>query len=189
MGRLREFDISIAETKAMHLFWKKGYEGTSLKELTDNLGIGKGSLYTVYSGKRDLFLKSFKRYLKTIGLEAFKPLNEKGNSLKRLRSVFETVLFQITKDPLKRGCLMVNTITEMSGKDDVIKKAAMFAQEEVRSMFYIALLDYYKNDVKRAEKNSWVLLNLFLGLRVLAKSGPEKKNVEPIINAAFDAIR
>jgi TetR/AcrR family transcriptional repressor of nem operon len=189
MPRTKTFDIDEIEQRAMELFWLKGYEGTSIKDLTDHLGIGKGSLYSVYSGKRDLFLKSFSRYIRSIGMEALEPLRSGGDPQLRLRRVFETVALQITRDPLHRGCLMVNTITEMSGKDEVIEGAALAAREEVRQMFRRTLLIRREEaDPAHAEAGSWILLNLFLGLRVLAKSSPTMAQVKPIIDAALRSI-
>ena len=84
---------------------------------------------------------------------------------------------------------MVNTITEMSGKDDAIEKAVSLAREEVRLMFRKSLAASFGADDPRTESGSWILLNLFLGLRVLARSGPTREQVEPIIDAAFHGIR
>ncbi|MCO5070216.1 MAG: TetR/AcrR family transcriptional regulator [Rhizobiaceae bacterium] len=61
-GRPREFDTDEAITKAMRLFWRNGYEGTSLSDLTDELGITRPSLYAAFGNKEALFLKVLDRY-------------------------------------------------------------------------------------------------------------------------------
>lgn len=185
MARKREFDLDKIETKAMELFWKQGYEGTSLLDLTSHLGIGKGSFYNTFAGKQDLFLRSFRRYIRTIGMEALKPLTRSGDIMELLRTVFQTVALQITRDPLHRGCLMVNTITEMSGKDPTIEAVVLAARDEMRLMFRDALASRWPD---KAEEQSWILLNLFLGLRVLAKSAPTLEQVQPIIEASLSSI-
>jgi AcrR family transcriptional regulator len=63
MGRPREFDIDKALEQALHLFWRKGYEGTSITELTEAIGITKPSLYAAFGNKEDLFRKAFDRYV------------------------------------------------------------------------------------------------------------------------------
>lgn len=63
MGRPREFDIDKALEQALHLFWRKGYEGTSITDLTDVIGITKPSLYAAFGNKEELFRKAFDRYV------------------------------------------------------------------------------------------------------------------------------
>ncbi len=65
MGRPREFDIDEALAKALHLFWRKGYEGTSMTDLTDAMGIAKPSLYATFGNKEELFRKALDSYQST----------------------------------------------------------------------------------------------------------------------------
>ncbi len=62
MGRPKEFDPDEALAKAVELFWEKGYEGASLGELTEAMGITKPSLYATFGNKEDLFLKALDYY-------------------------------------------------------------------------------------------------------------------------------
>lgn len=62
MGRPREFDVDEALQTAMELFWRKGYEGTSLSDLTQGMGITRPSLYGAFGNKEDLFRKALERY-------------------------------------------------------------------------------------------------------------------------------
>jgi AcrR family transcriptional regulator len=61
-GRPREFDLDDAIVRAMRLFWRKGYEGTSLSDLTSELGITRPSLYAAFGNKEAMFLKVLDRY-------------------------------------------------------------------------------------------------------------------------------
>src|SRR5580692_9919119 len=62
MGRPREFDTDTALEKAMRLFWAKSYEGTSVADLTETLGISRPSLYAAFGDKRSLFRVALERY-------------------------------------------------------------------------------------------------------------------------------
>src|ERR1700679_3722681 len=62
MGRPREFDIDAALEKAMRLFWAKGYEGTSVADLTETLGVSRPSLYAAFGDKEALFRAALERY-------------------------------------------------------------------------------------------------------------------------------
>src|ERR1700744_2545866 len=63
MSRTREFDLDDAVNAALHVFWRKGYEGTSLTDLTEALGINRPSLYAAFGSKEQLFLRAIERYL------------------------------------------------------------------------------------------------------------------------------
>ena len=65
MGRPREFDVDEALGKALHLFWRKGFEGTSMTDLTDAMGIAKPSLYATFGNKEELFRKALDSYQST----------------------------------------------------------------------------------------------------------------------------
>jgi AcrR family transcriptional regulator len=62
MGRHREFDVDEALDGALDVFWRKGYEGTSLSDLTEAMGITRPSLYAAFGNKEELFRKALDRY-------------------------------------------------------------------------------------------------------------------------------
>jgi AcrR family transcriptional regulator len=62
-GRKRGFDDQVALRTAMELFWRQGYEGTSITDLTKALGINPPSLYAAFGSKRELFEKTLDRYM------------------------------------------------------------------------------------------------------------------------------
>ena len=62
VGRPRAFDTDAALEKAMMVFWHKGYDGASLTDLTDAMGINRPSLYAAYGNKEQLFRKALDRY-------------------------------------------------------------------------------------------------------------------------------
>jgi AcrR family transcriptional regulator len=63
IGRPREFDVDEALDRALMVFWAKGYEGTSLSDLTEAMGITRPSLYAAFGNKEALFRKAFDRYV------------------------------------------------------------------------------------------------------------------------------
>ena len=67
LGRPREFDTDEALTRAMEVFWRKGYEGTSLTNLTEAMSISRPSLYAAFGNKEDLFRKALARYIRETG--------------------------------------------------------------------------------------------------------------------------
>lgn len=105
-GRPREFDIDRALESALRVFWRKGYEGASLADLTEAMGINRPSLYAAFGSKEGLFRKALDRY--AAGPSAFlsAALDEPT-----ARAVAERLLngaIDLLTDPRHpQGCLMV----------------------------------------------------------------------------------
>ena len=102
-GRPREFDRDAALDKAMRLFWERGYEGTSVGDLAEALGIGKPSLYAAFGHKEQLFYEALDLYVRTYGPELGDVPTARGAIESLLRSNAETYA-----DPsIPSGCMIV----------------------------------------------------------------------------------
>jgi AcrR family transcriptional regulator len=75
-GRPREFDVEQALDRALQVFWRKGYEGASLPDLTEAMGINRPSLYAAFGNKEALFRKALDRYAEGPGAYVHAALNE-----------------------------------------------------------------------------------------------------------------
>jgi TetR/AcrR family transcriptional repressor of nem operon len=62
MARTKEFDPEAALRAALELFWRRGYEATSMSDLVEHLGIGRASIYATFGNKHDLYLKALESY-------------------------------------------------------------------------------------------------------------------------------
>lgn len=121
MARPREFDIDVALEKAMQLFWTKGYEATSMTDLTEAMDLNKGSLYAAFGSKHDLFLAAIKRYLardKAMFLANFdgpEPLKD------AIRTHLTEYVGTFHKGVLvPRGCLAINSLAELAAHDESV---------------------------------------------------------------------
>lgn len=107
MGRPREFDADEALDCALELFWRKGYEGTSLSDLTEAMGITRPSLYATFGNKEELFRKALDRYE-----EEGRACREASMSQPTARKAVEQLLRSFVDaqtDPEKpHGCLVVS---------------------------------------------------------------------------------
>ena len=95
-GRPISFDRDAALEAAMLLFWKRGYEGTSMADLTQAMGLNPSSIYAAFGDKHALFSVAVSRYMKTRAQYAVKALEEP--TLERvIRALFDnTVAFLTT---------------------------------------------------------------------------------------------
>lgn len=105
-GRPREFDIDQALNRAMEVFWRKGYEGASLPDLTKAMGINRPSMYAAFGNKEALFRLALDRY-------AQGPARYVSDALKAptarqaVERLFFGVIDLVTHPRHPRGCLMV----------------------------------------------------------------------------------
>jgi AcrR family transcriptional regulator len=105
-GRPREFDIDQALDRALKVFWRKGYEGASLPELTRAMGINRPSLYAAFGNKEALFRKALDRYAEGPAAYLREALNEPTARAVAERLLSGTVeLLTDRRNP--RGCLLV----------------------------------------------------------------------------------
>jgi len=105
MGRPRAFDPDEALDKAMLVFWSKGYEGTSLTDLTDAMGINRPSLYSAFGNKEELFRKALERYSSKVACAdaAFRQPTARAFAEKYLNDIADG----LTDPTHPRGCMGV----------------------------------------------------------------------------------
>ena len=107
MARTREFDREEALDRAMHVFWDKGYEATSLSDLLDAMGIARQSLYDTFGDKHALFLEALDRY-ETHRLGQLQSCLETAPSVTRaFRDMFEGLVDE-SESVKRRGCMGVS---------------------------------------------------------------------------------
>ena len=106
-GRPRSFDRDQALDTAMMLFWQRGYEGTSLNDLTEGMGIRPASLYAAFGNKEALFLEALERYRTGVGSGLPRIVNNAPNARDAIRDLLEGTATTITQRSQPRGCMIV----------------------------------------------------------------------------------
>ena len=107
-GRPRSFDEDVALERAMQLFWRQGYEGTSIAHLTEAMGISPPSLYAAFGDKETLFLKAIERYqCATGGMLA--RLEQTAVPRDAVRAMLETAAAEMCCPERPPGCMVVTS--------------------------------------------------------------------------------
>jgi AcrR family transcriptional regulator len=106
-GRPREFDIDQALDQALNVFWRKGYEGTTLPDLTRAMGINRPSLYAAFGNKEELFRKALDRYAAGPGSHVVAALNE-PTARAVVERLWHGVIEMATNPQNPAGCLLVH---------------------------------------------------------------------------------
>lgn len=108
-GPEKQFDPEVALSKAMEVFWARGYEAASLSELLEHMGIGKKSLYDTFGNKRSLFLKALNYYAQTEVKFIRDRLLAAGSPLANLEQVLQNLQ---QRQPRSQGCMLGTNIAD-----------------------------------------------------------------------------
>ncbi|MFE9198633.1 TetR/AcrR family transcriptional regulator [Streptomyces albidoflavus] len=191
MARTREFDTEAAVSRAMELFWRRGYEATSVRDLTGYLGIGQGSLYAAFGDKDGLYRAALEHYRNTLAAAALRSLEEGAGA----RSAIRTMLVErvrIAVEDNGRGCLVVNAACERLPADAATRRIVGDMQDASRD----ALAEVLRVAAGRGEvarRHDPYALAAFLvtflnGLLVSAKITPDVRALEPLVEVALAAL-
>ncbi|MEM8534677.1 MAG: TetR/AcrR family transcriptional regulator [Chloroflexota bacterium] len=134
-GRPRKFDINQALDAAMITFWRCGYQGTSLDDLTQAMGINRPSLYATFGDKEQLFLRAVDRYAEQYGGRANAALDKHTHARDAIRAFFTAVITQLTDTSLPPGCLRVNSTLECIGVNEAIQRKLVEQQFHLEETF------------------------------------------------------
>ncbi|WP_394430566.1 TetR/AcrR family transcriptional regulator [Streptomyces sp. SGAir0957] len=110
-GRPRSFDRETALEKAMRAFWENGYEGTSVSELTREMGIGAPSLYAAFGDKRSLFEEVVRVYGTTHGSGPGRALTEEPTARAAVERLLREAAEEFTAPGHPHGCLVIHAAT------------------------------------------------------------------------------
>ena len=144
MGRPREFDVDKALDLALQVFWRKGYEGASMADLTETMGITKPSLYSAFGNKEELFRKALDRYVDGPG-GYFQVALAKPTA----RAVVEHLLYEsadaVTDPNHPPGCLAVQGALSCGDAAESIKQELMSrrakGEQDLRQRFERAIAE------------------------------------------------
>ena len=187
MARPIEFDSALARNQALVLFWRKGYQATSLPDLLAAMDIGRSSFYAAYSDKRSLFLAS-------LDLFAERTLNMLAKSrahlapLDALQDFFERNFTGPRVERGKRGCMLVNTVLEMAEVDDELAARARHHLTRIEASFMQCFMDA-DFSAEDAREMAVILMVVNEGIRVSSRRDIAPLDQLQMIRATFRLIR
>jgi len=116
----------------MEAFWRKGYEATSLVDLTESTGLNKASLYRVFGDKHALFISALKNYADMEMREVMAVAFDSDSPLTNIRAVVDKVTTDFAHE---KGCLMINSLVELGPHDaEVAQMLQAFAEQRIGAM-------------------------------------------------------
>lgn len=191
MARPREFSREVALVKAMNLFWKQGYEATSVQELGAQLGLNPGSLYNTFKDKRSLFLEALDHYSQTQGDQCAQLLAQASGKA-ALRRFFMAALEQACQDSERKGCLMVNSMAELGAHDPEVQAKIRQSRDYLRAQFQ-RTIERGQADGEISRRHVPALLAEFLinslyGLQISTRMMADQATLMQIVDITLQAL-
>lgn len=191
-GRPREFDRAQALRKATDLFWKRGFEATSMADLVAELGIASARIYAAFGSKEALFREAIELYEAGEGSFATQALQQDGHLREALERMLNEAVELYTRSDHPYGCMVVSAATNCSPDNDAIKQwLAQHRQQRTES-----IIQRFRQAVESGElKNDTDVVvmgdyyaTLLHGLSVQARDGVSRERLLAMIPAAMTVL-
>jgi TetR/AcrR family transcriptional regulator, transcriptional repressor for nem operon len=189
VARVKEFDPDEALERALDLFWRHGYEATSIADLVAHLGISRASLYDTFGSKHALYLRALDRYVEERDPAMVAALAQPGPALPAVRALVERFASEAGGPAGARGCLVVNAACErlpgdretarrVDGSWGTLEVALTSSLTRARAGGELA----GESDPRALARG---LLVALLGLRVLGRSDPDPARLSDAARTAL----
>lgn len=188
MARPREFDETTVLEAAMNCFWAQGFEQTSVRDLAERTGITGASLYNAFGDKRSLYRRAFVHYLVRTVRDRVARL-EKLPPVLAIRTFFDEIIERSVDDEQRRGCMLVNAALELAPYDPEFQKLVADEMTFIEAFFCRCVAAGQQDGSiigsRSADEVAKLLLSVLLGIRVLARSRPQRGVLEGAANGAL----
>ena len=123
MARPREFCVDKALERALDAFWVNGYEATSVCDLMEAMDLQKGSLYKAFGDKHSLYMSALEQYIRQSHEFDQQTLEDAATPKEAVTKWLNRDIKKKCNDSLRRGCFVVNALTELAYKDEQVATA------------------------------------------------------------------
>lgn len=192
MARPSKFDRDQTLSKAMQIVWRNGYEASSVKALSEELGMTRSSFYNAFHSREDLFRELVALYAPQ---SPDAPLGGEpdGPVLALITRVFRNICRARAKDPEGRGCMLVNTVSEICPSDEGLGPEL--------SQILLASAARFQTLLQKAQKDGEIgpeadphalalaLQNLMVGLNVLCKVVRDESELWQLARTTLEGLR
>lgn len=192
MARPKKFDENEVLDRALEVFWEKGYHATSYEDLVSRMGINRASIYNTYGDKHQLYTQALQRY-RSKSRERFHRWTSANTSIQEtIRMILDDAVQESLTDPQRKGCMVVNTTTELGNCDAEVAGIIKENQEKVESVMQELFEKAQNKGEIGSDHNPKALarfyFNTFSGLRVMARANPDVAVFRDVVEVALKVI-
>ena len=192
MARTKAFDTDEVLDRALHIFWQKGYEGTSMQDLVDGMQINRASIYDTFGNKEQLYLSALQRYLKRNHQQVQQLLAHSSSVRKALEQLLDNMIQESLHDAERKGCFVVNATTGLANRYEEVNQLVL---ENERCMAFI-FEDFIRQGKEQSEISSnqdegalsSYLFSSIQGLRVLAVTNSDLATLRQVKDLILSTI-
>ncbi|WP_067814384.1 TetR/AcrR family transcriptional regulator [Actinomadura kijaniata] len=192
MARTKEFDPDAVLLRALELFWERGYEATSMADLVEHLGVARASVYATFGGKHELFLRALERYSQLRDPQIMAALSRPGPVLPAVRELVERYAADSADDPVRRGCMVVNTAVERAGRDPAAARLVEASWNHLETALTSALTRARAQGELAGDRDpralARLLVVLFQGMRVLGRAPADRARLRDAAEQALTLL-
>ena len=192
MARQKEFDRDAVLEQAMLVFWRHGYEATSVQDLVTATGINRASMYGTFGDKRGVFLAAVDRYLEHVNAKRLAELRAPGPAKAAIRRYFDGLLVFAAGEGRRLGCLITNSAVELAPHDRQIGSCLRESLGRVEQAFHGVIERGQAQGEISPEKDPRALARFLVstvqGLRVLSRADSEEAVLRDVVSVALAAL-
>lgn len=192
MARTKDFDEADVLAKAIHLFWQKGYNGTSMQDLVDTLGISRSSLYDTFGDKRKLYLKALESYKQAETANRAKIFDKSIPARTAIRQLLDLITLEQIRDKQHKGCFLVNSTVETAPNDKEVNKILCENDREIENALHeVIQRGQHSGEIssrRDARALARFIFNNIIGMRVSGKLATDKSIFEDTIQLTMSVL-
>ena len=178
-GRPWSFDRDAAVETAMLLFWRHGYEGVSIGNLTKAIGVAPPSLYAAFGSKAGLYQQAMARYTETLGRLDVAAIGSAESLPDAVRSLLDDAVRNVTHREHERGCMISSGLVACHPDHAAIARDAAARREGLRTEIAQALSSFAGRDqVQRLARH---LAAVMQGISIQARDGIAPQELQEIV--------
>ena len=190
MARPIQYDPKEVLDKAMHIFWEKGYEQTSIQDIVAVTGLKPGSLYNLYGNKEGLFKAVLDLYATEALRVAKEVLFDGDDGVKNIKKFLDEVVLPSIINEKTNGCLMVKTLLIVSHKDNNIQLYITKVFQEVEK-YIVEVLQTAKDkgdvSVNPEDFAKFIIITMY-GAHVYYKTSKDEKALIQSVHILLDTL-
>ncbi|OCI99160.1 TetR family transcriptional regulator [Rhizobium sp. AC27/96] len=188
MARPREFDEEKVLELAVEQFWERGYEATSIRDLAQAMGLTTASVYNAFGDKRAVYRRALDFYVEHSFVDRVGRF-ESRPSREAIGAFFGEIIARSLSDTKRKGCMLVNSALEVAPHDEEFQRVVAGVLVQVEGFFLRCIqrgqADGSIGNRQAAADLARTLLGALLGVRVLARTRPEKELLEGLVRPIF----
>ncbi len=192
MPRKKEYIEEEVLDKAMHIFWKNGYEATSMRALEKGMGINQFSIYANFKSKNHLLIEVLKHYQNKVYIGLLSELEHSNGGLTEIKRFLYRFVDFVKVDNKANGCLLTNTRLELHQKNKKVEVVITTFLERVGLIFEKVIRNARAKGEIKATSNIKVYVHYLMGvLQGVAASAKffNKKETADYIETAFKNLK